>query len=127
MVNLCLVSLKHINKKIKAFYEDFIKKTIFVWIVVLSLINSYILGFISQSNNDFQDLVIDKNPEINLNPENISKNIEEKGSVVASKNGTKYYFVDCSGVNRIKEENKIYFKSVDEAVEDGYEKASSCN
>jgi hypothetical protein len=46
--------------------------------------------------------------------------------VVASKNGTKYYHPDCGGVNRIKEENKIYFPSSKEAREAGYEPAANC-
>jgi len=47
--------------------------------------------------------------------------------LVASKNGTKYYFPWCSGVKLIKEANKISFGSEDEAKEAGYELAANCN
>ena len=49
---------------------------------------------------------------------------EEK--YVASKNGTAYYLPTCSGVSRIKEENKIWFDSTDAAEEAGYHKAANC-
>lgn len=48
------------------------------------------------------------------------------GQLVASKNGTKYYHLDCGGVSRIKEENKTYFNSIDEAENAGYEPAAGC-
>lgn len=49
-----------------------------------------------------------------------------EGSYVASKNGTKYYLVSCSSANRIKEENKVYFGSAQEAAAAGYEPAANC-
>lgn len=45
---------------------------------------------------------------------------------VASKNGTKYYLPTCSGASRIKEENRVWFVSQDEAEEAGYEPAANC-
>lgn len=47
--------------------------------------------------------------------------------IVASKNGTRYYFLNCSGAKRIKEENKIYFTTVDEATKAGYTLATNCS
>lgn len=47
------------------------------------------------------------------------------GSFVASVNGGKYYFLTCAEINRIKEENKIFFKTEQEAIDAGYA-ASSC-
>ena len=48
------------------------------------------------------------------------------GSLVASKNGTKYHFPWCSGAQRIKEENEIWFNTVTEAREAGYTPAANC-
>lgn len=45
---------------------------------------------------------------------------------VASKSGTRYYFPWCSGVGRIKEENKIWFTTPEEAKKAGYSPASNC-
>lgn len=44
-----------------------------------------------------------------------------QGAFVASVNGKKYYRPDCSEVRRIKEENKLWFDSEQEAKDSGYE------
>jgi len=66
----------------------------------------------------------------NASTDSVSKvsqtTVTEKGSIVASKSGTKYYFPWCSGVVRIKEENKIWFNSVEEAKARGLTPASGC-
>jgi hypothetical protein len=45
---------------------------------------------------------------------------------IASKNGTKYHRIDCPGARTIKESNKVYFASEDEARKAGYAPASNC-
>jgi hypothetical protein len=45
---------------------------------------------------------------------------------VASKNGTKYYPLDCGGAKRIKEENKIWFANKEEAEKFGYSLSLTC-
>lgn len=49
-----------------------------------------------------------------------------EGGYVASKSGTKYHLPWCSGAKRIKEENKVYFKTKEEAESAGYTPASNC-
>ena len=51
---------------------------------------------------------------------------EEGQSVVASRNGTKYYLPDCSGAARIKESNLIRFDSITLAQAAGYTPAQNC-
>ena len=51
-------------------------------------------------------------------------NTEQKGIYVGSKNGTKYYTPGCSGTNRIKAENYVWFQSVEDATLQGYSKGS---
>lgn len=46
--------------------------------------------------------------------------------LVGSKNSDIYYYTWCSGVKRIKQENKIYFSSKQEAEKLGYKPASNC-
>ena len=48
------------------------------------------------------------------------------GPYVGSKSGTKYYLTSCSGVKRIKEANKVFFASVNDAVAAGYQPAVNC-
>ncbi|KKU06229.1 MAG: hypothetical protein UX07_C0004G0017 [Parcubacteria group bacterium GW2011_GWA2_45_30] len=45
---------------------------------------------------------------------------------VASKNGAAYHFPWCSGALRIKEENKIWFETKEEAEKAGYKPAGNC-
>jgi methylphosphotriester-DNA--protein-cysteine methyltransferase len=45
---------------------------------------------------------------------------------VASKSGKAYHLPWCSGAQRIKEANKIYFASKAEAEQAGYTPAANC-
>jgi methylphosphotriester-DNA--protein-cysteine methyltransferase len=58
------------------------------------------------------------------NIEMVYKATDDK--VVASKNGAKYHYLWCSGAQSIKEENKIFFNSIEEAQKAGYTPASNC-
>jgi methylphosphotriester-DNA--protein-cysteine methyltransferase len=49
-----------------------------------------------------------------------------KGSFVASKSGKAYHLPWCSGAKRIKEENKIWFQTKEEAEKAGYHPAGNC-
>lgn len=49
-----------------------------------------------------------------------------EGQYVASKNGTKYHLPWCSGAQRMKEENKIWFSSKEDAEAAGYTPAANC-
>jgi hypothetical protein len=49
-----------------------------------------------------------------------------QGNYVASKSGTKYHLPWCSGAQRIKEENKVFFATKEEAEAAGYTPASNC-
>lgn len=48
------------------------------------------------------------------------------GEVVASKTGSKYHYPWCGGASQIKEENKIWFASIEEARKAGYTPAANC-
>ncbi len=50
----------------------------------------------------------------------------KEGKYVASKSGSKYYLPSCSGVKRIKEENKVWFASIEDAKAAGLTPASNC-
>ncbi len=48
------------------------------------------------------------------------------GTLVGSKNGTKYHYPWCGGAKRIKEENKVWFASAAVARAAGYTPAANC-
>lgn len=49
-----------------------------------------------------------------------------EGGYVASKSGEKYHLPWCSGAKSIKEENKIWFRTKEEAEAAGYTPAANC-
>ena len=70
---------------------------------------------------------VNNNPAITTETKGVGEtNSTTKGLVLASKSGTKYYYPSCSGVFRIKEENKIWFNTVEEAVTSGLTLATNC-
>jgi hypothetical protein len=51
---------------------------------------------------------------------------EEARMYVGSKNGTKYHLPWCGSASQIKEENKVFFASKEEAQRAGYTPAANC-
>lgn len=49
------------------------------------------------------------------------------GMYVGSRTGKTYHLPWCSGAKRIKEENKVWFQTKDEAEGRGYRAAANCN
>lgn len=49
-----------------------------------------------------------------------------EGGYVASRSGTKYHLPWCGSAKQIKEENKIWFATKEEAEKAGYTPASNC-
>jgi len=50
-----------------------------------------------------------------------NETLEGSGDFIGSINSDKFYSVNCSWANRIKEENKVWFSSVEEGVNAGRE------
>lgn len=61
------------------------------------------------------------NTNLGLKPE-----VPVSGVVVASKSGTKYYYPWCTGVSKIREENKVWFNTIEEARSAGLSPTSNC-
>lgn len=103
-----------------------------LWIILIVLFSaSLLLGLwqLTSYRSQRDPLVIENVPEPDTNLVNVSSGAGEGlvlGQYVASKNGTKYYLPTCGGVSRIKEENKIWFTTVEEAKSRGYGPAANC-
>lgn len=52
--------------------------------------------------------------------------VPEVRTYVASKNGTKFYLPTCGTAKRIKEENRVWFGTKEEAEAAGYAPAANC-
>lgn len=122
------------------------KKLVFIGIIALSHVTSFYLGYVAYAESipDSSPVVIQCTQEDFLQPEAITeaqipstpsadtltkgstKNSSGSGSFVASKNGTRYYPVQCAGAKRIKEENKVWFKTKAAAEATGLTLAQGC-
>lgn len=112
-------------KKLKQFWAEYGSETYIIVCFILVGFISFFFGRLS---------VAEPKTEIvrsyNLEPEKVIESSttqqREVGVVHASRNGTRYYYNHCSGKNRIKEENLIYFNSANEAEDSGYSLAKAC-
>lgn len=108
-------------------------------IVVLASSGSFGLGMLAARETGTGDVWVEELPlkEVSLGasaqaaagePEQAlpEPTLNAGGQYVASKNGTKYYLPWCGGVSRIKEENKVWFSSKEEAEAKGYAPAANC-
>ncbi|MBD3238130.1 MAG: hypothetical protein GF332_00625 [Candidatus Moranbacteria bacterium] len=64
--------------------------------------------------------------KLKANEEGNNQNSKTK-MFVASKNGSKYYPIDCKSANRIKQDNKVFYASKQEAEADDKELTSACD
>ena len=55
-----------------------------------------------------------------------SQPAKEDKIFVASKNGKKYYYAWCDAAKIIKDQNKVWFATAEEAQKAGYEPAGNC-
>lgn len=88
-----------------------------VGILLLASLLSFGLGFLAGKDSEWSgEVLTESSPLIATTSD----------SVVASRNGTKYYFPWCAGVERIVSANKIYFASPSDAKAQGYSLAANC-
>ncbi|MDO8660194.1 MAG: hypothetical protein Q7K54_06410 [Candidatus Parcubacteria bacterium] len=131
-------------EKIKHFIEsDKGKDILIVLIVILVGLGSFELGRLSKESADegIKIKYSDQNQEnaensiLLENSDNSSKtaniisttnlNSAEK-NFFASNRGSKYYSLGCSAGKNIKQENRIYFATGEEAQKAGYALSSAC-
>lgn len=85
--------------------------------------NNFVFSHENNSGVIFYD--IEEKPELET-VSRVNNSELEIFQVVASKTGTKYHLSDCPGALQIKEENLIYFDSIELAEAAGYTPAANC-
>jgi hypothetical protein len=141
------MSIKDLSQKIKSYLANFkdqiwsrekglkIKDDLYiVLLIILVGTASYGLGKISSFEKNKAPISVLKTKDYmlatvsNNSLTNNTKNTtaSPSGLVVASKSGTKYYYPWCTGVSRIKEENKVWFNTIEEAKAVGLTPATNC-
>ncbi len=129
-------------QELSAKFKGILKNTDYLLtalIVVVSLI-SFALGRLSvereivgkndayaqfYSGNGGNTLISTSAPMTSGEEMNIASPTAAQG-YVASKSGTKYHLPWCGSAKQIKEENKIWFATKEEAERAGYSPASNC-
>ena len=130
------MSINDFSNKIKSKYGIDNLTIMYLLVIIGVSICSFGLGQLSANSfSNGSDHLITENENndpsneiqiINTNSNISTKNKEGEKVYVASKNGKLYYGVSCSGANRIKEENKVWFKTTIDAEKSGYTMSSSC-
>jgi len=110
--------------KIKNFFKSYEKDLILAAVIILVALISFGLGRLSKIGESRVPITIE-NLSTTTPAEKITDN-KIMGNYVASKNGTKYHYPWCAGAQSIKEENKIWFSTAEEAQKAGYQPASNC-
>lgn len=124
------MSITNLLNKIKS-KINFDKQTfLLIFIVILVGGTSFGLGRLSTREYIDDEITIENiddgvgdNTKTGYNEEG---SFENQRRYVASKNGSKYYSRDCSGANRIKLENQIWFKNREDAEKSGFTYSSTC-
>jgi hypothetical protein len=120
------VSIHDIWAKIKGASSGRVGKTALIIILfVIANIASYMLGSSNNVSETTSPVIIAGN--VKSYDEAISTVNLGTGIVFASKNGTKFYYDNCSGGKSIKTENRIWFEKEEEARAAGYTLATNCS
>lgn len=123
--------IRYFKDKINTLGQFFERRDVLTVIVVLAVsCSSFALGLHAASSNTPH--VITKENTLCSKPitkETIDESVkitQDNKKIVASRNGTKYYFSWCSGVSRIAVQNRVYFGSVEEAEMQGLTLGANC-
>jgi len=131
-------------QKIKLFLESEKGKDILIILIVILVgLASFELGRLSKSdgssginikypNGEQANVISAKETDVSNNLVKVDSsssvsNSNSSKNFFASKRGHKYYSLGCTAGKTIKEENRIYFKTAEEAIAKGYTLSSSCN
>lgn len=139
------MSVPPILEKIKgSLLSDRGKEFALILIILLVASVGFLLGMYAERENNDAQVYIVLPPESDMKEQKamvisaseyvgqyskseVQKNIQETyGAFVASKNGKKYYPFGCSAANRIKEGNRVWYKTEEDAQNAGLTRSTSC-
>lgn len=116
-------------EKIKGYAPFEIRRKMALYsLIIVTVTAAFILGY-AQGVAKSEDAVVIMQPAM---PTQVPVQAQTEtaspstGAYVASRNGSKYHLPWCSGAQRIKEENKIWFDSKEEAERRGFSPAKNC-
>ncbi len=107
--------------KIKRFYANIPLEVLFSIIIILVGFSAFGLGRLSVLTEQKQTITPLYNNSLSVKP-----TVVLRGTVVASKKGTKYHYPWCPGALKMSEKNKRWFDSIQDARNAGYLPAGNC-
>lgn len=113
------MTIAEIRQKCKSVVARVPRDILILAVLIFASSASFGLGYIAGSEQGKGGQIVLETPDTAA-PDSV-------GEVVASANGTKYYFPDCSGAARISDANKIWFTTAVAASAAGYTLASNCD
>lgn len=122
--------LTNLREKIKPFLDDLILGAIIVSVALIG----FGLGRLSKLEERSVPITVEKMGAFagltsGAGEDGVADALtanKPEGTLVVSKNGTKYHYLWCPGASTIKEENKVYFATKEEAEKAGYGPAANC-
>lgn len=119
--------IQNLWNKIKAWFLPREGEVVLAAVIILTALASFGLGRLSAlGKNKFPVRIETKNQSAAALSSQNPKTESAQNLFVASRNGQVYHFPWCAGAQRIKEENKIYFSSKEEAQKAGLRPAANC-
>jgi len=135
--------LTDLLSKIKSFWGENRRDLFLAALVFLVSVASFGLGRLSAIWPEKEPIRIDQVGEVDQSASGLGETAgtinftkrsdspsspisSSQGNFVASKNGSSYHLPSCPGAKQIKEENKIWFKTAEEAKRAGYKPAGNC-
>ena len=118
--------------KLIKFCKDNEKDLFLTAVIILVATISFGLGRLSKIREEKTPITIENaitSTEIIANTTNSQRatlTVDANKIFVASRNGKKYYYAWCESANVIKEQNRVWFSTADEAEKSGYEPAANC-
>lgn len=123
-----LSEIKNLCKRLFGWIKINNKELYLSIVIILVATISFGLGRLSKIREEKTPITIENvgtSTEIIANT--LNKNVTESPKIfVASRNGKKYYYAWCDSANVIKEQNRIWFATKDEAEKSGYQPAANC-
>ncbi len=123
--------IRYFRQKINTLGVYLERRDIAIIIVLISLaVTSFSIGYYAGNHKNVPTITMRDNscipPVTEASIKEGERLAQGNNTIVASKSGTRYYYVWCSGVSRISAKNKVYFNNEEEAEKKGYTKASGC-
>ena len=119
-----MLSLSNKIAKVKEKLKPIENDIILVVVIILVALISFGLGRLSKIRENKTPITIES--ATNKPTSGVGASTNSDKLYVASKSGTKYHYPWCPGALNIKEENKIWFSSKEQAESNGYSPAGNC-